>query len=234
MNRLGFSAESISELSETVRSAEELSIKSVYSHFTSSEDPADSAFTKLQIKRFDKMFDRLEPVFTSRPLKHMANTSGILNYPEAHYDMVRLGIGFYGFDNTGGKISDLRNVVHFKTRISQIHHLKKGESVSYNRRFITEGDREIAVIPVGYADGFKRSYGNGNNAVYINGQRAPVAGTVCMDSAMIDITGLDCKEGDEVTLFGHQDHIRELAKNSNTITYEIITSVSQRVRRCLI
>ena len=234
MNRLGFSENQLPQLIEQVSKHANFSIRSVYSHLASSDDTSDRAFTLTQIENFKRMYRNLKPVFAEKPFKHIANTSAILNYPEAHFDMVRLGIGFYGFDNARGYIADLKNVINLKTKISQIYTIKKGESVSYNRKFIAGKETKIASIPAGYADGIKRSFGNGNNSVYINGKKVPIIGTVCMDTTMIDVTGINCKEGDEVVIFDHQKHINELAEKNGTISYEILTSIGQRVRRKVI
>ena len=147
--------------------------------------------------------------------------------------MVRLGIGLYGFGNDEKETVQLKNVCNLKTKISQIQDLAIGETVSYNRKFIAKRSSKIAVLPIGYADGLNRNLGNSTTSVYIKNKKAPIVGTICMDITMIDITNLDCKEGDEVVIFNHQDHILDLAKKTTTIPYEILTSISQRVQRKL-
>ena len=232
MNRLGFKASGLDELSKKMTDQGFLKIKSVYSHLAASEDPEEEVFTLRQIELFSDMYNKLTRSLPYKPLKHIANTSGILNYPEAHFDMVRLGIGFYGFGNNKAETAKLKNVCNLFSKISQIQVIEKGETVSYNRRFKAKRRSKIAVIPLGYADGINRSLKNAY--VTINGQRAYIAGTICMDIFMVDVTDIDCKTGDKVIIFDHQDQIMEFAKQTQTIPYEILTSISQRVRRKII
>ena len=162
---------------------------------------------------------------------HMTNTSGIINYPQAHFDMVRLGIGLYGFANDKEETSQLKNVLSLKSVISQIHQIEKGESVGYNRALVANHFMKTATIPIGHADGIHRSLGKGKGFVTINNQKAFIVGNVCMDMIMVDITHIDCNEGDEVIIFNDQNTIEEFAKISDTISYEILTAISQRVKR---
>ena len=161
----------------------------------------------------------------------MTNTSGILNFPEAHFDMVRLGIGLYGFANDDIITSKLKNVMSLKSLISQIHHIEKNESVGYNRGFFAPRDIRTATIPLGHADGLYRSLGQGKIFVSVNGLKAPIIGNVCMDMIMIDVTDIPCEEGDEVIIFDSQNDILEMARQANTISYEILTSFSERIKR---
>ena len=161
----------------------------------------------------------------------MCNTSGILNYPEAQFDMVRSGIGLYGFGNSEKENQFLTPIGTLKTVISQIHHIEKGESVGYNRAFKSDVVLKTATLPIGHADGIGRQYGNGKGCVTINGQQAPIVGNVCMDMIMVNVTNIDCKEGDEVIIFDSTFNASELAQSANTISYEILTAVSQRVNR---
>ena len=161
----------------------------------------------------------------------MCNTSGILNYPEAHFDMVRLGIGLYGFANEKSKTSELKNVVSLHSCVSQIHTIKKGESVGYNRGCIANRPMKTATIPIGHADGISRKLGKGMGFVSIKNQRAFIVGNVCMDMIMVDISDIDCNEGDAVIIFDNQKTVETFAKNSGTIPYEFLTAISQRIKR---
>ena len=163
----------------------------------------------------------------------MSNTSGILNYPETHFDMVRLGLGLYGFTNLIEKNSKLENVLTLKTIISQIHSIKKGESVGYNRGFHARSNMKTATLPLGHADGFFRSLGNGKTFVSVHGYKAPVIGNVCMDMIMIDVTEIPCKEGDEVIIFNSRKDILQMAHNADSISYEILTAWGNRIKRIL-
>ena len=234
MNRLGFKENDIKHLKSDLQVYTNLEIISFYSHLAASEDPNEVDFTNQQIEFFEKTCIILQSVLTYNPLKHISNTSGIINYPEAQFDMVRLGIGLYGFGNEKKETIQLKNVCNLKTKISQIQHISVGETVSYNRKFTAKKPTKIALLPIGYADGLNRNLGNGIASVYINNQEAVIAGTICMDITIIDITDIDCKEGDEVVIFNKQDHILDLAKKTTTIPYEILTSISQRVQRKLI
>ena len=234
MNRLGFQEADIPQLKSSIQEYSNLNIISFYSHFAASEDPNEKDFTKQQIDLFNKICTELNKVLSYSPLKHISNTSGIINYPEAQFDMVRLGIGLYGFGNDGIETAKLKNVCNLKTKISQIQHIAIGETVSYNRRFTAKKSTKIAILPIGYADGLNRNLGNGLSFVFVNSQKVSIVGTICMDMTMIDITDVECKEGDEVVIFNHQDHILDQAKTTTTIPYEILTSISQRVKRELI
>ncbi len=234
MNRLGFKENEITLLKSDLQKFNTLKIISVYSHFAASEDRYEKDFTNKQIALFNKIFDALSNVFSYSPLKHLSNTSGIINYPEVQFDMVRLGIGLYGFGNDKKVTTQLKNVCNLKTKISQIQILTTGETVSYNQNFTAKRPSKVAILPIGYADGLNRNLGNSLAFVYIKNKNAPIIGTICMDMTMIDITKIDCKEGDEVIIFNHQDHILDFAKTTTTIPYEILTSISQRIQRKLI
>lgn len=164
----------------------------------------------------------------------MLNTSGILNYAnEAQFDMVRLGIGLYGFGNDKLETSKLKNVLTLKSEISQINTIQKGDSVGYNRAFKAEKTIKSATIPIGHADGISRQLGNKNGYIFIHNKKAPIIGNVCMDMIMVDVTDIDCKEGDEVIIYNNQKHIEDLARKANTISYELLTAISQRIHRVL-
>jgi len=234
MNRLGFKENEIPQLKSELQGINDLKIISFYSHFAASEDLNEFEFSKQQVAFFERACISLNQNLPYTPLRHISNTSGIINYPEAQFDMVRLGIGVYGFGNDKKETSQLKNVCNLKTKISQIQHISKGETVSYNRRFIAKKNTEIGIIPLGYADGLKRNLGNGIAYVFVKNQKVPIVGSICMDMTLIDVTEIDCKEGDEVIIFNHQDHILDFAKKTTTIPYEILTSISQRVERKVI
>jgi alanine racemase len=164
-------------------------------------------------------------------LLHICNTSGILNYPEGHFDMVRSGIGMYGFGNSEKENKNFKPIGTLKTIISQIHAIEKGASVGYNRAFKTDRFLRSATLPIGHADGIGRQYGKGKGYVIINHQKAYILGNVCMDMIMVDVTNIDCKEGDEVIVFGPNTTAENLAETAGTISYELITAISQRVKR---
>jgi alanine racemase len=164
----------------------------------------------------------------------LTNTSGIINYPDAHYDMVRSGIGLYGYGNQSGTNAQLLPIATLKTVISQLHSIGPGESVGYNNGFIAEKNCTIATLPLGHADGIGRHYGQGRGSVIINGSKAPVIGNVCMDMMMVDTSGISCSEGDEVIVFGRDNRADTLAEAAGTISYELLTGISQRVKRIIV
>jgi len=234
LNRLGFSYEELEWVLEKLNSTNSTKIEGVFSHLGASEDAAEKDFTLFQIENYQKAIHKILPQLKNKPICHLCNTSGIINYPEAHYDMVRTGIGLYGYGNSAEEDRNLIPVGTLKTLISQIHHIKKGESVGYNRGFIASKNTLTATLPIGHADGINRIYGKEKTDVLINGERAPIIGNVCMDMLMVDVTNIDCKEGDEVILFGKEKSAEEFANNAGTISYELVTSISQRVKRNII
>lgn len=234
LNRLGFSIEEIDWIVNKLTTTQSTKVEGIFSHLGASEDAAEKDFTLLQIKNYQKALDKILPQLAYKPICHLCNTSGIINYPEAHYDMVRTGIGLYGYGNSAKEDKNLIPVGTLKTLISQIHHIKKGESVGYNRGFIATKNTKTATLPLGHADGINRIYGKQKTSVLINGKLAPIIGNVCMDMLMIDVTNVDCNEGDEVILFGKEKSAEEFANNAGTISYELITSISQRVKRNII
>ena len=234
LNRLGFSEEEIEKVTNIIRKTSSVEVKSLYSHLAASDDWREREFTLEQIYSFRRMAQDYNERTNTLPLLHICNTSGILNYPEAAFDMVRSGIGLYGYGNDPGHDKNLKPVSTLKTIVSQVHHLQKGASVGYNRAFKAKKSMKTATLPLGYADGISRHFGNGRAVVSINGQQAPIIGDVCMDMIMIDVTGIDCEEGDEVIIFGSSPNATEFAKSGQTISYEVITAVSQRVKRNII
>ena len=234
LNRLGFWENDIGHIAEQMAGTESLKLVSVFSHLAASEDPGEREFSLRQIQTFEKMAAEVDAKFPGHPFRHMLNTSGIINYPEAQYQMVRSGIGLYGYGNDAKVDAQLKPVVTLKTVISQIHKIEPHETVGYNRAFQSEDHRVTATLPLGHADGIGRHYGRRVGEVLIAGRRAPIIGNVCMDMMMIDITGIPCKEGDEVIVFGKGHSAEYLANMAGTISYELITGISQRVRRILV
>lgn len=234
LNRLGFWKNDVDFIVEQLKKTKAIQAISIFSHLAASEDLNEKQFTLTQIDTFIKITDDLVPKLNSKPFLHLCNTSGILNYPEAHFDMVRSGIGLYGFGNSEIENTHLTPIATLKSVISQIHKIEKGESVGYNRAYTSVGFAKSATIPIGHADGIGRQYGNGNGYVIIKGEKAPIIGNVCMDMIMVDVSHIDCKEGDEVILFGKEWTAESLAASTNSIAYELITAISPRVKRCFI
>lgn len=233
LNRLGFDLEDISLLTSLIKTEDIFKIQSVFSHLVAGEDLKERDFTENQIATFKLMITEIEKYISYPFLKHLANTSGTLNYPEAHFDMVRMGIGLYGYGNDRKWTEKLKNVATLQSVISQIHTLKKGESVGYNRKFMAQKETRSATIPLGYADGISRTWSNGNGFVTINGKRAPLIGNVCMDMIMVNVSDIECQEGDVITIFENQEIMGALEENLKTISYELLTTISQRVPRVI-
>jgi len=231
MHRLGFEEENLNDLIQILKGNETVQIKSILSHMATSDDLKHDAFSKSQISLFEKLSSKLKTELNIKPIRHILNTSGITNYPEAQYDMVRLGIGLYGISSDSEEQKELENVGTLKSIISQIRSINVNESVGYGRRFIAEKPTKIATIPIGYADGIRRNWGNGVGYVVINNKQAKIVGSICMDMLMVDITDIDCKEGNSVIIFGENPTVAFMAEQLNTIPYEILTSISQRVKR---
>lgn len=231
LNRLGFEASDIKMIHSKLSASTTLHVKSIFSHLAASEDINEKAFTENQIHTFTKIAEDFTALFGFRPLLHLTNTSGILNYPEAHFDMVRSGIGLYGFGNSEKENLNFQPIAKLKSVISQLHNIEKNESVGYNRAFKSDVSIKSATIPIGHADGIGRQYGNGKGYVIINGQKAAIIGNVCMDMIMVNVTDIDCKEGDEVTIFDASHTAENLASAAHTISYELISAISQRVKR---
>ena len=234
LNRLGFWENDVDYIMEQLENRKELLIKSVFSHLAASEDDKERDFSTMQIERFDQICQELSSHLGYMPIRHLLNTSGIFNFTDAAYEMVRSGIGLYGYGNHPKFDAQLKPVATFKTIISQLHKIEPGESVGYNRGFISNGYRTTATLPVGHADGIGRQYGGGTTNVWVKGKKAPIIGNVCMDMIMIDVTDIDCKTGDEVLIFGGDHAAQEFAQSANTISYEILTAISNRVTRRVI
>jgi len=230
LNRLGFSIDQAQAVYQQIESSH-LKVQGVLSHLAATEDPDEKNFTQQQLEDFSTLIS----VFGDLPMYHVLNTSGIFNYPEAHYDMVRSGIGLYGYGNASDISAQLKPVATLKTHISQIHEILPGNSVGYNRGFVASKTTRSATLPLGHADGIGRQYGKGKGAVWIHGHKAPILGNVCMDMIMVDVTEIECAEGDEVIVFGLPGQSAEaFAEQAETISYEILTAISQRVKRVII
>lgn len=234
MNRLGFDDFEIDEIANQIKSNQTMVVQSVFSHLTSSEDEKEDDFTFKQAKAFKQYCQKIEVILGYSFIKHIANSAAALRHKSLQLDMVRLGIGLYGVDTTNNNIA-LQPVATLKTTIAQIRSLKKDSTVGYNRKGVLQKNSKIATIRIGYADGFNRCLGNGVGSVYIKGQFAKVVGNVCMDMVMIDVTDINhIEEDDEVEIFGNHISIQQVAKWCNTISYEIMTTVNQRVKRIYI
>jgi len=229
MHRLGFMPEEVGAFAEKIKSMECLRIKSVFSHLAASEDPAMDSFTHRQVEIFVKAAEQICDALGYNFLRHILNSAGIVRFPQYQFDMVRPGIGIYGIGNLEGL--KLRPAGRFKTRISQVKTVRGGEPVGYGCADISNENRDIAILPVGYADGLSRKMGNRKGQLFIRGRRATIIGNVCMDMCMADITGLNAKEGDEAEIFGDNISIGEMAHRCETIPYEILTSIPGRVKR---
>jgi Alr-MurF fusion protein len=232
MHRLGFEATDVPALISFITQHKRLVVKSVFTHLVASEDPMHDHFTLQQSDKFNEWTEAIEKGIGYTFIRHASNSAAIFRHPSLQYDMVRLGIGLYGVDSTAENILPLEPVATLRTTISQIRKVPVGETVGYNRRGVLTHDSLIATIRIGYADGFRRSLGNGVGRVCINGSLAPVVGNVCMDMTMIDVTNIaGVQEGDSVEIFGSALPVQQLAAWSQTIPYEIMTGISHRVKR---
>ncbi|OQX98755.1 MAG: alanine racemase [Bacteroidetes bacterium 4572_117] len=229
MRRLGFVNEDIDELVDKLKEVKNLKVESVFSHLAASDDSFHDDFTNQQISDFKKATERIQDILPYKFMRHIVNSSGIERFPHAHFDMVRLGIGLYGISPTYQ--DKLQHISTLKTKISQIKKVKANQTVGYSRKGKTPHDIKIAILPIGYADGFNRKFSNGVGKVLINGKLAPIIGNICMDLCMVNLTGIDAKEGDDAIIFSEQNPISKLAEQIGTIPYEILTSVARRVKR---
>lgn len=230
MHRLGFTGNDVDTLAKRLQNQETLEVVSVFSHLAGSDEKNHDEQSHKQIQEFTEICDRLSSKLQNKFIRHIANTAAIERLPTAVFDMVRLGIGLYGISSLQGE-SELLPVGTFKSYISQIKTVKANEGVGYGFHSKADHERQIAVVAVGYADGYSRSFSQGVGSFRINGKNAPVVGNVCMDMTMCDVSGIPCAEGDEVTIFGDGPRVEELAKNIGTIPYEILANVSARVNR---
>jgi alanine racemase len=231
MHRLGFEKTDINELIVRLKNRRNIKLKSVFSHFVGSEEHSLDYYTNKQIKDFNEMSAEIISHYDYPVIRHLCNSSAISRFPEAQYDMVRLGIGLYGISSYEYEQNKLQQVGTLRSIISQIRNIKSNDSVGYNRKGTVRVDSRIATVPIGYADGLSRRLSNGKGKFYVNGNFAPIIGNVCMDMVMIDVTNINCNEGDEVIIFGDKNPIANIADASETIPYEILTSISRRVKR---
>lgn len=232
MHRLGFNVgggPEIDELIDRLKHQQAVIPRSVFSHFVGSDSDAFDDFSASQFRLFDEASRRLQSVFSHKILRHIDNSAGIEHFPERQMDMCRLGLGLYGVNPRNNET--LSTVSTLKTTILQLRHVKAGDSVGYSRRTILERDSVIGAIPIGYADGLNRHLGNRHGYCLVNGQRAEYVGNICMDVAMIDVTDIDCQEGDQVEIFGEHLPVTVLSDTIDTIPYEVLTGVSGRVKK---
>ncbi len=231
MHRLGFGPDDVLKLGKYLAGHPNIKVGSIFSHLAASDDPVHDAFSLSQIETFDAIHKLLSTLLPYSYDRHILNSAGISRFPKAHYEMVRLGIGVYGIPVSKSSPEPLKNVITLRSLISQTRFVKAGESIGYNRSTFTQRDSVIGVVPVGYADGLPRSLSNGRGRLFVNGSPAPIIGDVCMDLCMIDLTGIDAKEGDEVIVFDSTNTVSGLAADAGTIPYEILTRISRRVKR---
>ena len=241
LNRLGFSENDFEAALEILKNTPQIQIKGLLSHLAASDELSESSFTKNQIKRFKDHITVFENSLGQLPLKHLLNTSGILNFPEAQFEMARSGIGLYGYSNNPEIDKELRPVASLKCNISQIHAIKAGDWVGYNKGFVAHEDMKIATLTIGHADGISRQYGHGKGVVYIQGKAAPIVGNVCMDMIMVRLPEMEpneevIKEGDQIVVFGQgeQSNATRFAAGAQSISYELLTSIGPRVHRQII
>ena len=234
MHRLGFMPSEIDALLEFLSNCKEVKVKSIYSHLAAAEDPAEDEFTLGQIRMFSNGAGKISDSLGYKPLWHILNSAGIERFPEYQFDMVRLGIGIYGISALPGV--KLSPVASLKVKVLQIKELRPEDgTIGYGRHGrVAKGGTTIATIPCGYADGLDRHFGRGRASFSVNGHRAPTIGNICMDMCMLDVTGLDVKVGDTVTIFGEDPTVEELATVLDTIPYEILTSVPRRIERIIV
>lgn len=232
MNRLGLVEQEIDSLIDLIINQEKLVVKTVFSHLAASDEPTMDVFTHEQISNFEKLTNKISSALKYTFKRHICNSSAIIRFPKAHYDYVRLGIGLYGVDSSSCISNRLKTIGVLKSRIAQIKTVKAGDTIGYSRKGIAVNDMVIAIVAIGYADGFDRRFSNGVGKMFVNNSIAPVVGNVCMDMTMIDITHINgVNSGDEVEVFGNNISIIDAAISINTIAYELLTGISERVKR---
>lgn len=229
MNRLGFKDEHLKGLLDTIPAMNHVKVASVFSHLAAADEPDQDEFTRQQIQLFSKMTHQITDVLGYSVIRHILNSAGTERFPEGQFEMVRLGIGLYGISAI--EENSLRNISTFKSTVTQIKYVQTNETIGYSRKGVAKKPKTIGIVPVGYADGLNRALSNGVGELYVKGNYYPIIGNICMDMCMIDVTGGDVKEGDEVVVFGEELPVTELAQKLNTIPYEIFTGISERVKR---
>lgn len=231
MNRLGFEPSEMEELGKSLSENPHIKVDSVFSHLSGSDEPSMDDHTDMQFQKFVTSAEALGNQLSYPFMRHLLNSSGVLRHADYQLDMVRVGIALYGFSSDPESQQKLQPVSRLKTRISQIRKVEQGEQVGYSPKSKLQSTRTIAVLSIGYADGYPRLLGNGLGRVYINGKYAHTVGNICMDMCMVDVTDIDCAEGDTAEVFGDHVEIYELAEKLKTIPYEVLTNISQRVKR---
>lgn len=234
MHRLGFVMEDLETLGALLKQHPVLKVASIFSHLAASEDPAEDEFTLSQIHRFEEMSNFFMNQFNYPILRHILNSAGISRFTDYQYDMVRLGLGLYGFSYVEKDWPYLQNTVTLQTVVTQTKHIPAGDTIGYNRTFQAAHDMTIGIIPIGYADGYFREFSNGVGQVVVKGHKVPIVGKICMDMCMIDITGLDVEEGETVIVYGDENPIAPLAAKIGKTPYELLTAISKRVPRVYI
>ena len=231
MHRLGFSLKELPELIRRLQANPLIHVKSVFSHLATADNPDEDEFTLSQIKVFEEGSKMIVDAFPHKVLRHILNTAGITRFTQYQFDMVRLGIGLYGVPTCKADEGVLETVVSLKTTINQIKEIPAGDSIGYNRHGRATHDMRIGIVPIGYADGLSRLLGNGNCHFFVKGQPVPIVGDICMDMCMLDLTGVEAEEGDTVVIFDAEHPINDIARACQTIPYEVMTRISQRVKR---
>ena len=232
MHRLGFVYDELPKLIELLKSQDNVRPASIFSHLCTADDLHDDSYAHFQLEYFDRCCNTFVPAFNHKIIRHILNTDGILRFPDHQYEMVRLGIGLYGIPTLGTGYDDkLRPVSSLHSVIIQIREWEAGTTIGYGRHGVLTRPSRIATIPIGYADGFNRHLGCGHGEVWINGKRVPTVGNICMDLFMADVTDVECAVGDKVEIFGEHISAQDVADRLQTIPYEVLTSVSSRVKR---
>jgi Alr-MurF fusion protein len=232
MHRLGFNPGDMETLTQQIAATPEIAIASIFSHLAASDDASEDKFTAAQATQFESMSNVIAASLSYKPLRHLCNSAGIARHSELQYDMVRLGLGLYGVDGSSTLQNKLKQISTLSTSIAQIREIPAGDNIGYGHRTLSTRNMRIATVCIGYADGYPRSLGNGKAYMLVNGQEAPTVGSICMDMCMLDITDIaNVAEGDDAVVFGPGLAVTELARRAGTISYEIMTGISQRVKR---
>lgn len=234
MHRLGFQQDALPTLLDALRHPGTLRVASIFSHLATSEDPAEDAFTRQQLQRFLAMASAITEVIGRGPLLHLANSAAATRFPEARLDMVRLGIGLHGIGADAAETALLRPVETLRTVIAQVKEIPAGDTIGYGRRGKAVQAMRLAILPIGYADGFSRRFGEGRGLVFIHGRPAPTVGSICMDMCMVDVTAIPCRPGEAAFLFTPDHPVQEYAERLGTIPYEALTAISPRVKRVFV
>jgi alanine racemase len=234
LNRLGFPVHGLEAICQNLLNSSRVKVKGIMSHLAATDDLSEKAYTDSQIEKFKEAVTSIEEKIGKVPLKHLLNSSGILNFPEAAFNMVRSGIALYGYGNHSKIDSLLKPVATLTTKISQIHSIEKGSWVGYNKGFVAAKKMRIATLTIGHADGISRVYGQGKGVVFVKGKPCPIIGNVCMDMLMIDLENHEAKEGDSAVIFGKGASAETFAHGAKTISYELLTGIGARVKRVIV